>query len=191
MPPASVCSPRMPPPIKTTIEHKLIALAGEIESTGFANTTRLTVVKKWCQEPARLKALAVFIAKSTLANKATSMHGRERELWVHSQDLFAYADPTVDQISYAEAEALMTQLVEFQSEYRHDRWGAIRIINSKELLVIERAIGIVLEPSRPESGYKLVAEHLSSYNSTHGPGLYPECLKELYALAHFVRSIFY
>lgn len=179
----------MPSASKPTTTSKLHVLANGIEQTGFANTTRLTVVKKWLNEPVRLRAFAVFIAIRTLTNGVKPTNDQERELWSRSRDLFGEMDPVAERSDTKQAIELLKELVAFQNQHQHSKWGAIRIINSRQLHLMEQAIGIVLRPDRAELGYKLVADHLGTYQPAHGPGLYPECLKELHGLVAFVEGI--
>ena len=174
---------------KPTTAAKLCALADEIERTGFANTTRLTVVKKWLNEPVRLRAVAVFIAMRTLTKGVKPAKDQERELWDRSMDLFGGMDPVAERFDTKKAAELLRQLVAFQNQHEHNRWGAIRIIESPGLLIMEEAIRVMLEPDRPDLGYKLVADHLGSYEPSHGPGLYPQCLKGLRSIAHFMSNM--
>ena len=187
--PTSVCSLGMGSAAKPTTGAKLCALADEIEQTGFANTTRLTVVKKWLNKPVRLRAVAVFIAQRTLTRGATSAKDQERELWDRSMDLFGEMDPVAERLDTKKATELLRELVAFQNQHEHNRWGAIRVIESAGLLIMEEAIRIMLEPDRPDLGYRLVADHLATYEPSHGPGLYAKSLLELMALARFVEDM--
>jgi hypothetical protein len=48
-----------------------------------------------------------------------------------------------------------------------------------DLLTIEQAIDILLQPDRVDLGYRLVADLLATFDGSHGTGLYRAELEEL------------
>ncbi len=44
------------------ISHKLQKIVADIKECGHANSTRLTVLKKWFEPPPRLRSFGIFIA---------------------------------------------------------------------------------------------------------------------------------
>jgi hypothetical protein len=75
------------------------------------------------------------------------------------------------QIDRAAAERLYERLRAFQSDYRHDRWGDIRIVHNWQLMLVEKAAEIALaRDSSPVAGYKLAADYCQNYDPRYGPG---------------------
>lgn len=178
----------MPNP-KPSATAKLGALAEEIERTGFANTTRLTVIKKWLQEPGRLHALAVLVAKRVLEKVSPPADDQAQELWDRSLRFFNNLDPFGDLFDAKDAEDLHKHLVEFQNEHRRGQWGGVRTIENMDLLTIEQAIDILLQPDRVDLGYRLVADLLATFEGSHGTGLYLENLDELRWLVGIMEDV--
>jgi hydroxymethylpyrimidine/phosphomethylpyrimidine kinase len=55
--------------MRTPVPEKLLAITEEIDTRGFANLTRLTVLKQWFERPGRLPAFGLWIAKRAAGRK--------------------------------------------------------------------------------------------------------------------------
>ncbi|MEN9675285.1 MAG: hypothetical protein RIS76_1181 [Verrucomicrobiota bacterium] len=53
----------------TPVPERLLAIADEIDAHGSASLTRLTVLKKWLENPGRLPAFGLWIAKRAAGHK--------------------------------------------------------------------------------------------------------------------------
>jgi hypothetical protein len=54
---------RGPTPLVFPIPGKILSIVDSIHENGSQELTRLTVIKKWFQDPNRLSPLSIFIAK--------------------------------------------------------------------------------------------------------------------------------
>ena len=62
-----------------------------------------------------------------------------------------------------------------QDQYENQRWGSVRIIESRELLIVETALASVLYPwASSNLGYHLARQYAERYDSRYGTGLIPE-----------------
>src|SRR5688572_7027916 len=104
--------------MKKTTTDKILLLIGEIEATGFQNTTRLTVIKKWLQGEGRLHAFAAFMAKKVLSRKRAAKDAQERALLAQARELFEGVDAFGPVIDKKAGRELHDRLKAYQNEYR-------------------------------------------------------------------------
>jgi len=157
----------MPPPIP----EKLVKIVAEIDATGHANTTRLTVLKKWFQHPERLKAFALWVAARAVSRKGKSA-GAEGELFRQAKVLLAGLDRRSTAIDRNAAEALHQKLKDFQDKHRRARWSSVRVIHNWNLLLIEQALEVCLwYEGSPERGYTLAADYCKHFDPKYGEDL--------------------
>ena len=69
-----------------SVSEKLLLVAGEIESRGQANLTRLTVLKKWFEQPGRLAEFGLWVARCSAENKGKA-NGTAAKLLVEARGL--------------------------------------------------------------------------------------------------------
>lgn len=155
----------------TNIPEKLVKIVAEIDTSGQANTTRLTVLKKWFQQPERLKAFALWVVARAVSRKGKSA-GVEGELFRQAKALLAGLDRRSTAIDRKAAEALHQKLKDFQNEHQRVKWSSVRVIQSWNLFLIEQALEICLWfDGSPERGYTLAADYCKHYDPKYGEGL--------------------
>lgn len=157
--------------MRTNIPEKLLALADEITTQGNASLTRLTVLKKWFERPARLAAFAVWVAARANSRKGKTA-GAAGELFKEGRVLLGKVNPYAPQLDRAAARQLHDRLRDFQNEYQHQQWGPVRIIQNWNLMLVEQGLDIFLRHAdSPAHGYKLAADYCQHYDVRHGNGL--------------------
>ncbi len=157
--------------MQTSITDRLLRISDDIAARGNVNLTRLTILKKWFESPGRLPAFAVW-----MATIAKSRNGKPRgaagRLFEDVHVLFANVDPYAPELDRDAARDLHHRLKAFQNEYKHQQWGAIRIIHNWELMLVEEALAIFLWYSKSTAlGYKLAADYCQNYDPKYGSGL--------------------
>ncbi len=154
--------------MRTPVPEKLLKIVEDIDAQGDANLTRLTVLKKWFEKPGRLKPFALWIASRASSRKGKTK-GEAAELFREARKLLVDIQEHSPKLDHTRAERLHSRLVEFQDEYRNDRWGRVRIINNWQLLLVEKGLAIALgRNATPSAGYKLAADYCQNYDPQYG-----------------------
>jgi hypothetical protein len=168
-----------------TIHRKLASIVEEIDREGFAELVRLSVLKKWFDKPGRLTAFALWIAEQATTGKA-SAYEPEAALLAQVRALLAHLPARGDLNPQAMRE-LHGRLEAFQPDYRSLKWGRVRLVNSKALMLIEEALAICLRhPDDPRFGYKLAAYYCEHYSSKYGNNLNGPSRDRVREIAEFV-----
>ena len=129
--------------MRPKISDRLREIAAEIEQRGFANQTRLTVLKKWFEAPSRPSSFAIFVADQASKQKAKTTK-EEAELFREARASLADVDVFAPVIPRAAATKLHADLRAFQNEHRHAAWGDVRIIHDHNLFLVECELHIYL-----------------------------------------------
>lgn len=157
--------------MRTSVPEKLLAIVDDIDANGDANLTRLTVLKKWFETPGRLAPFALWIAARAASRKGKTQ-GEAATLFREARAIVANLDRINPVLDRDAAARLHSQLVAFQNEYRHDQWGAVRIVRNWQLMLVEKGLAIALDRSpSPSDGYKLAADYCQHYDSRYGNSL--------------------
>ena len=134
--------------------QKLEEIIEAIRRKENVQVTRLTVVKKLCENPDAAEAFALFLARKG-QERLREKKGKERYLELASRavrEMKSYVDdPTEDR-----KEGLWSLLMDIeaeQNEYESVRWGAVRKIKCWDLLIVEKSLRTIL--NRLEARYWL------------------------------------
>jgi len=107
--------------MRANVPEKLLKIVDEIDSAGDARLTRLTMLKKWFEQPDRLVHFALWIESRTSSRKGKTK-GEAATPFRAVRALLADLDRVHPQIDLDAARALHDRLRAFQNEYRNDRW---------------------------------------------------------------------
>jgi len=81
---------------------------------------------------------------------------------------------------------ILYQITRLQNTYRNQQGGAVRMIESKDTLLVENAIQCILSPAQSAFwGYHVGREYAERYNIYHGTGLMPESAPLLADIVNF------
>src|SRR5271166_4286216 len=134
--------------------RKLDEIVEAIRRKENVQVTRLTVVKKLCENPNAAGAFAMFLARKG-QKRLREKKGKERYLQLANRavrEMKSYVDdPTEDRM-----EGLWSLLMDIeaeQNEYESVRWGAVRKITCWDLLIVEKSLRTIL--NRLEARYWL------------------------------------
>jgi hypothetical protein len=153
------------------ILERLHAVIGEIDSSGHANPMRLTVLKKWFELPGRLPAFGLWVAKRA-ASSAGTPEGPAGELIEEARGLLAATPRAGARPARADATRLHVRLRAFQDAYQRQKWGSVRVIKDRNLLLVEEGLDLYLsDPPSPSRGYRLAVAYCEHYDPRYGQDL--------------------
>jgi len=174
--------------LKLSVPDKILSIVDSIHENGSQELTRLTVLKKWFQDPNRLSAFSIFIAKRVL-NRNRKPKGEVGKLFQESRDLLAPVDELNPTTSERPIEKVYDRLHEFQNDTKKFKWARVRIIKDKDLFLAEEAFKILLwDRGNPSSGYRLAARYCENYDPLHGNNLNKGSVKALKEIASFLAT---
>ena len=180
-------------PAKTVKKIRTLAqIAADCHQGKDFNITRLTMLKSLCSDPDAAAQFALYIAKKT--QQAMKRPGRsrsnkqqryERLVSKAVRGMAGYLKKRNEEVESALHE-LLSEIQSVQDRYEHQRWGAVRIITSRELLVVETSLECVLHPwASSDRGYRLARQYAERYNPRYFNGLIPESAPMVEDIAEF------
>ncbi len=124
---------------------KLDAIVETIRGKESVQVTRLTVVKKMCENPEAATAFAMFLAQQA-QERLREKRGKERYVQLADRavrEMKSYLDhPTED--CKMQLRSLLLEIQAEQNEYVSIQWSAVRSIKSWDLLIVENALRTIL-----------------------------------------------
>ncbi len=167
-----------PPKAVLSRVRKLARIARDLSEGANFSITRLTTLKSLCEAPEVSAHFAVFLARHT-SRRVNSRHLRKDES--HNELITRSVERLgryVERPSDPEREALREVLRELESvnnEYKSIPYGMVRIIQDKNVLIVEDAVQCVLSPyTAPSQAYHLARDYAERYDPRYGTGLIPE-----------------
>jgi hypothetical protein len=183
------------PPATVKKIQTLVQIAEDLRHGKHFEITRLTILKGLCSDPKAAAQFALHLAKKT--QQAMKARGcpryTEPEDWQQYRRLVGSAVRRMTsylkkQTKQAESSLyeLLSEIQDVQNEYDRQRWGPVRIIHSREVLMAETALECVLNPwASSDRGYLLARRYAERYNSRYGTGLIPESATMVEDIAEF------
>lgn len=182
---------------QATAARKLAMLAEELRTGKSFRITRLTVLKRLCAEWESAAPFACFLASLSRERFRTEppshLDAERRQMFGKRIDtavacIHAYmAAPTRD--AELALRAARRDLESAQSDTRDTKWATVRIVHSRDALVVENAIHCLLDPRNSAAwGYRLASDYAERYDPRHGTGLVPESAPRVREIAAFWLS---
>jgi len=170
----------------------LTQIAADLRQGKDFNITRLTLLKGLCSDPDAAAQFALYIAKKTEQAMKGPGRSRSKKQQRHQQltsravrRMTAYLKNRNEEAEES-LDELLLEIRVIQDRYERQRWGTVRIIESRELLVVETALDCVLRPWAPSHlGYRLARQYAERYNPRYGTGLIPESAPMVEDIAEF------
>jgi hypothetical protein len=175
---------QMPPKAVLSRIRKLTQIARDLSEGANFSITRLTTLKSLCEDPEVAAHFAVYLANHTsrrinemssplhLSNSEWRMHNELVERAV--QRLQSYVEGPADP-KREELRELLRELESVNDEFESIPYGMVRIIQDKNVLIVEDAVRCVLSPfSSPRQAYHLARVYAERYDSRYGTGLIPD-----------------
>ena len=170
------------------ILERLNAVIREIDSSGHANPTRLTALKKWFEQTGRLPALGLWAA-ARAASRAGKPDGAAGELSEEAQGLLTGWLREEASPPQADAVRLLARLRAFQDTHQRQKWGSVRVIKDRNLLLVEEGLGLYLaDPPSPSLGYQLAVTYCQHYDPRYGQDLNGPSRLRLEEICSFIRD---
>lgn len=173
----------------------LAQIADDLRQGRDYSITRFTMLKSLCSDPEAIAQFALHLAKKT--QKAMKARGCPRytapKAWQQYLRIVAKAVRGMTQYlkgrtkqGESSLQELLSEIRDVQNEYERQQWGPVRIIHSREVLVLETALESVLNPwASSDLGYLLARRYAERYNSRYGTGLIPESAPMVEDIAEF------
>jgi hypothetical protein len=175
--------------MRTNVPEKLLAISDDIAAQGNVNLTRLTVLKRWFDRPARLAAFAIWVAARANSRKGKTT-GAAADLFKEGRLLLGKVNPYAPQVDREAAQRLHDRLRNFQNDYRNQQWGPVRIIHNWNLMLVEKGLEIYLwHRDSPPLGYKLAADYCQHYDPRYGNGLNGPSRTKLEEMVRFMFAV--
>jgi len=167
--------------------RKLDEIVEAIRRNENVQVTRLTVVRKLCENPDAAGAFALFLARKS-QGRIREKKGKERYLQLANRairEMKPYLDDPTDDRKRGLLSRLK-ELVDEQNEHEWIKWGAVRKIKNWDLLTVERTLRAVLHRDEaPYWLYQAARDHVgSSMNLTK------ESIPRIEEIARFWRRYF-
>jgi hypothetical protein len=183
----------------------LAQIAEQLYQGNDFNITRLTSLKSLCADPQAAAQFSLHLARLTqgrLQSKEKPGH-LDEETWLQCEKLINEAVPemgTYLEEPTKEREAslqnLLLRIRKVNDKYENQAWGAVRIIQSKDALLIEKALYGILRPSESSYwGYQLARDYAERYSMGYANSLTPESapmvedIANFWSLYHFGKTL--
>jgi len=177
-----MASKRKTPAAVTKRIERLAQITGELYQGKHFQITRLTTLKSLCEDLKAASHFVLYLARRTqekMEKKPAYMSPKKWEL--HKQfvsEAICEMDAYLRYRSKRRREALRDlrhRMKELQSKYEYQRWGPVRVIDSSETLLVEKALECVLSPySSALWGYHVAREYAERHDSRSAMGLIPK-----------------
>jgi uncharacterized protein YpuA (DUF1002 family) len=184
--------PQPPNPQIVKKVKKLSEVAEELRQGKDFPATRLTTIKSLCGEPEAAAAFALFLAQR-IQSKMRQEQGPERyrELVDRAvKELKTYlTDPTEER--KARLSSLCREMEAEQNEYKKIGWDMVRMLRSRDLVVVEESLKSVLKSyEAPIWAYQAAKDYAVRYDVLHGSGLIPSFAAMVEEIAGFWREYY-
>jgi hypothetical protein len=178
--------------MRTDVPEKILKIIDDIDTHGNVPLTRLTVLKKWFEDPNRLSAFGLWVARRAAGRKGKT-EAEAGALLDEARRLLGSAatrESLYQQIDRMAARSLHDRARDFQNEYQNQEWGPVRIIQSWPLLLVEKGLALHLGLAETVSdGYKLATDWAQHYDAAHGNGLNGPSRGKLQELVRFMFNV--
>jgi hypothetical protein len=177
--------------------RKLARIATELQQGESFSITRLTMLKRLCADPGAAARFALHLTERTheRMQQSTLPSHLTPERWESfKQQVAAGVECLSHHLSQPTPETLSalrvarSALKASQNQYQKQAWGPVRIIESREALLVEVAISCVLMPQQSADwGYRLARNYAERYAPRYGSGLIPDSAPYVEEIAAFWR----
>jgi len=178
--------------VRTAVPEKILKIVDDLDALGNVPLTRLTVLKKWFEQPVRLSAFGLWIARRAASRKgktkdaAGALLNEARALCGTS----AKRESVFQNLGPSAAKSLHDRAKAFQNEFENHQWGAVRIIHCWPLLLVEEGLALHLGLNEhPSDGYKLAADWAQNYDPRYGNDLNGPSRGKLLELMRFMATV--
>ena len=154
--------------------------------------TRLTTLKNFCKDPGAARSFALFLVGQVRREPhAENDTERDRELIKQAEsEMKSYLGEPTEGLK-RRLYSILGKIEKEQNEYENIRWGMVRLVHSRNLLVAEKALKSTLRADEAPSWlYQAARDYAERYDSRHGTGLIPSSAPMMAEIAEFWRDYF-
>ena len=184
--------PQPPNPQIVKKVKKLSEIAEELRQGKDFPVTRLTTIKSLCGEPEAAAAFALFLAQRIQSKmRQEQSPERYRELVDRAvKELKPYlTDPTEERKE--RLSSLCREMEAEQNEYKKIGWDMVRMLRSRDLVVVEESLKSVLKGYEAAIwAYQAAKDYAERYDVLHGSGLIPSSAPMVEEIAGFWRKYY-
>jgi len=184
--------PQSPKPQIVKKVKRLSEIAEELRQGKDFPVTRLTTIKSLCAEPEAAAAFALFLAQRIQSKmRQEQSPERYRELVDRAvKELQPYlTDPTEERKE--RLSSLCREMEAEQNEYERIGWNMVRMIRSKDLVVVEESLKSVVRGYEAAIwAYHSAKAYAERYDARHGSGLIPSSAPMVEEIAEFWRKYY-
>lgn len=164
------------------IADRLQKIAGQLRSGQWFMSTRLTILKRPCEDPAVASAFALYLARKVTYNEDKK---RPRDIdekrWRRYHQLMVRVIAAMQQVVKTPTPdkrkvlaAAVADLAEMQSTVVKVSWNSVREIEYNDAFIVELAGQCVLDMEQAGTlAYRLARAYAECYDSHYGTGLIP------------------
>ena len=190
--PGEIDMPQPPNPQIVKKVKKLSEIAEELRQGKDFPVTRLTTIKSLCEEPEAAAAFALFLAQRIHSKmREEQSPERYRELVDRAvKELKPYlTDPTEERKE--RLSSLCREMEAEQNEYKKIGWDMVRMLRSRDLVVVEESLKSVLKGYEAAIwAYQAAKDYAERYDVLHGSGLIPSSAPMVEEIAGFWRKYY-
>lgn len=173
--------------------RRLVDLAGALRRGEHFAITRLTVLKSLCESRHDAEDFLLHLACRAQANMANGKcpSGLSREAWERHRALADEALTLLEQGKVRGGSAtrtfdLLARLRQEQNDYKSIPFGVLRLLNDRNLAIIEHAVSARDNPEQaPREAYEAARLLADGYDPSYGSGLIPASASAVQWIADF------
>src|SRR5271166_4104789 len=171
---------------------KLSEVAEELRQGKDFPVARLTTIKSLCGEPEAIAAFALFLAQK-IQSKMRQEESPERYRGLVDRavkELKPYlTDPTEER--KGRLSSLCREMEAEQNEYKKIGWDMVRMVRSKDLVVVEESLKSVLKGYEAAIwAYQAAKDYAERYDARYPSGLIPSSAPMVEEIAEFWRKYY-
>jgi len=160
-------------------------------NSNYFSITKLTSMKSLCRDEEYRKEYCVYLASSVIINAESLM---EKDNAGAIFNLIQQAYHVIENIAkdssntnIVVAKATLSRLKNSQDQYKRVKWTTVRIIISRDLLILENILQCLLSPTdiAVSYAYEATRNFAEKYNPHYGTGLIPESIPMLETIISF------
>ena len=160
----------------------------------YFSITKLTSMKSLCKDDYFRKEYCVYLA-TLVMDKSKALAGKDGA--VRIIELIQSAHRIIINIAndssnknVVAAREILSQLGGFQDQYIRVKWSTVRIINDKDILILEDILQSLLTQTDNAASYAYDATrtYVEKYDPLHGTGLVVESIPMLEKIVYFWKE---
>ena len=184
--------PQPPNPQIVKKVKKLSEVAEELRQGKDLPVTRLTTIKSLCEKPEAAAAFALFLAQRIQSKmRQEESPERYRELVDRAvKELKPYLTDSTEERK-ERLSSLCREIEAEQNEYKKIGWDMVRMLKSRDLVVVEESLKLVLKGYEAAIwAYQAAKDYAERYDVLHGSGLIPRSAPMVEEIAGFWRKYY-